>query len=78
MLKLLRIFVHRLPDCLMQDVADWPVAGFNGPNGVVIYAHDENDDTIKRDAVWIPKSQAELADGVLTLPEWLAMEKDLI
>lgn len=32
----------------------------------------------KRDAVWIPKSQAELADGVLTIPEWLAIEKDLI
>lgn len=32
----------------------------------------------RNDAVWIPKSQAELADGVLTLPEWLAKEKDLI
>lgn len=30
------------------------------------------------DAIWIPKSQAELADGLLTLPEWLAMEKGLI
>lgn len=32
----------------------------------------------KIDAKWVPKSQAELADGVLTLPEWLAKEKGLI
>ena len=32
----------------------------------------------RKDAIWIPKSQAELADGVLTLPEWLAKEKGLI
>lgn len=30
------------------------------------------------DAVWVPKSQAELADGLLTCPEWLAIEKRLI
>lgn len=28
--------------------------------------------------VWIPKSQAELEAGVLTLPEPLALEKGLI
>ncbi len=28
--------------------------------------------------VWIPKSQAEFEDGVLTLPEPLAQEKGLI
>lgn len=28
--------------------------------------------------VWIPKSAAEFADGVLTLPEPLALEKGLI
>jgi hypothetical protein len=28
--------------------------------------------------VWIPKSQAEFEDGVLTLPEPLALEKKLI
>lgn len=28
--------------------------------------------------VWIPKSQAEFEDGVLTLPEPLALEKGLI
>lgn len=27
--------------------------------------------------VWIPKSQAEFADGVLTVPEWLAIEKGI-
>jgi hypothetical protein len=27
---------------------------------------------------WVPKSQAELDDDVLTLPEWLAIEKGLI
>lgn len=27
---------------------------------------------------WIAKSQAELHDGILTLPEWLAKEKRLI
>ena len=32
----------------------------------------------KKDAKWIPKSQAELADGVLTCPEWLAKDKGLI
>lgn len=32
----------------------------------------------RADAVWVPKSQAELEDGVLTLPEWLAKEKELI
>lgn len=32
----------------------------------------------KKDAKWIPKSQAELADGVLTIPEWLAKEKKFI
>lgn len=36
-------------------------------------------DTGEREkAVWIPKSQAEFAEGVLTLPEWLATEKGLI
>ena len=28
--------------------------------------------------VWIPKSQAEFEDGVLTMPEPLALEKGLI
>lgn len=37
-----------------------------------------SDDGDKARAVWVPKSQAELADGVLTLPEWLAKEKKLI
>lgn len=32
----------------------------------------------KKDAKWIPKSQAELADGLLTCPEWLAKEKGFI
>lgn len=32
----------------------------------------------RKDAKWIPKSQAELAAGLLTLPEWLAKEKELI
>ena len=30
------------------------------------------------DAVWLPKSQVEFDDGVMTLPEWLAIEKGLI
>jgi hypothetical protein len=29
-------------------------------------------------AVWIPKSQGEIEDGILTVPEWLAIEKGLI
>lgn len=34
-------------------------------------------------AVWIPKSQAEIdigpsGRGVLTLPEWMAVEKELV
>lgn len=37
-----------------------------------------SDTGVRADAVWVPKSQAELEDGVLTLPEWLAKEKDLI
>lgn len=37
-----------------------------------------SDDGDKKRAVWVPKSQAELADGVLTLPEWLAKEKKFI
>lgn len=32
----------------------------------------------RKDAVWIPKSQAELDEGVLTLPEWLATEKKFV
>ena len=28
--------------------------------------------------VWIPKSQAEFDGETLTLPEWLALEKELI
>lgn len=37
----------------------------------------------KDDAVWVPKSQAEIGPGlttspVLTLPEWLAKEKGFI
>lgn len=32
----------------------------------------------RKDAVWVPKSQAEFEDGVLTLPEWLAKENELI
>jgi hypothetical protein len=37
-----------------------------------------SDDGVREGAIWIPKSQAELADGVLTLPEWLAKDKGLI
>lgn len=37
-----------------------------------------SDDGDRQHATWIPKSQAELADGVLTCPEWLAKEKGLI
>jgi hypothetical protein len=28
--------------------------------------------------VWVPKSQVEYADGVCTMPEWLAKEKGLL
>lgn len=28
--------------------------------------------------VWLPKSQVEVEDGEVTMPEWLAMEKGLI
>lgn len=41
-----------------------------------------SDDGDKNKAVWIPKSQAEIADQgeafILTLPEWLATDKRLI
>lgn len=32
----------------------------------------------KTDAVWVPKSQAELDGTILTLPEWLAIEKRFV
>lgn len=28
--------------------------------------------------VWIPKSQAEKVDGGLEMPEWLALDKNLL
>ncbi len=28
--------------------------------------------------VWLPKSQVEVVDGVATMPEWLAIEKELV
>lgn len=37
-----------------------------------------SDDGDRAKAKWIPKSQAEVAEGVLTCPEWLAKEKGLI
>jgi hypothetical protein len=52
---------------------------------VAVHLHREtanawlvSDDGDVARAVWVPKSQAELADGVLTLPEWLAKEKKFI
>ena len=27
---------------------------------------------------WVPKSQCELDNGCLTMPEWLAMDKSLV
>lgn len=37
-----------------------------------------SDDGDRTKAVWIPKSQAEFENGILTMPEWLAKEKGLI
>ena len=42
-----------------------------------------SDDGDKANAVWIPKSQCEIDEGqcgyiTITLPEWLALEKELI
>lgn len=41
-----------------------------------------SDDGEKKNAVWIPKSQAEIEPKgkhhILTLPEWLALDKRLI
>lgn len=37
-----------------------------------------SDDGDRKRAVWIPKSQAEFAEGVITMPEWLAKDKGLI
>lgn len=31
-----------------------------------------------RGKAWLPKSQVEIEDGVATLPEWLAQDKELI
>lgn len=56
---------------------------------LTVHLHHETDraylvsDTADpKDAVWVPKSQAEIApDGdtqCLTIPEWLALEKGLI
>lgn len=55
-----------------------------------VQKHDEtdkawcvSDDGVRKNAVWVPKSQCELEpsdDGkayILTLPEWLAIEKGL-
>lgn len=50
--------------------------------GVVILHETENAYLIEYEGtkVWVPKSQVEFdeEDGTLTLPEWLAMEKELI
>jgi hypothetical protein len=41
-----------------------------------------SDDGDRKNAIWIPKSQAELEPKdkvhILTLPEWLATEKGLV
>jgi hypothetical protein len=43
-----------------------------------------SDTADEKDAVWLPKSQIEIADGAeprfvtVTLPEWLAKDKGLI
>jgi len=31
-----------------------------------------------KNLIWLPKSQCEIEDGILTCPEWLAQEKGLI
>jgi hypothetical protein len=35
-------------------------------------------DAGERDPVWLPKSEVEYYEGVITLPYWLAHEKGLI
>jgi len=35
-------------------------------------------ENIKGKDVWIPKSQCEVEDAGLQIPEWLALDKDLI
>jgi hypothetical protein len=35
-------------------------------------------ENLKGKVVWLPKSQIEIDNGVITLPEWLAIEKELI
>ncbi len=32
----------------------------------------------RKDAIWIPKSQAEICKNTLTCPAWLAIEKGLL
>jgi hypothetical protein len=38
--------------------------------------HLQDRDTLK--VFWAPKSECALEDGILTIPEWLAVEKELI
>lgn len=56
---------------------------------ITVHLHHETDAAVlvsdtadPKDAVWLPKSQIEIeADGAthtVTLPEWLALEKELI
>ncbi len=57
---------------------------------LTMYLHHEtakavlvSDDGIRDNAVWLPKSHCETAPGengvcVVTLPEWLALERGLI
>jgi hypothetical protein len=54
---------------------------------VVLHAETDaawkvSDDGVAKNAVWIPKSQGEIDKSgkvcVLTIPEWLAIEKGLV
>lgn len=42
------------------------------PQAYLFNSDDDGED------YWIPKTQADYADGVLTLPEWLAIDKGMV
>ena len=53
-----------------------------------VEVNDEGDDietpmavlvkNVEGDKVWLPKSEIEIRDGIIEMPEWLAEKKELI
>ncbi len=61
-----------------HDIVEIPGTVHHETAAAYLFSGEDADNGQGAEKVWLPKSQCEYGEGVMQMPEWLAIEKELI